>query len=1157
MRLDSARIPAGLVQAFNERRLALFAGAGVSKGAPSCALLLDELADRVETELGAPSGPGARGGVSPTPVERLGWHASMGLGVHEAVRKIVSESTERNAAHRAVCDLARAMGAIRIVTTNYDRHLSACLPEGTRVYEAPDFPGDGDFAGVVHLHGSVDQEPGRLVVTEDDFARSYMQWNSPALSFLHRLFASQTVLFVGYSIEDTLMQYILRATETSKGIYALTRSPDSPQWAELGVEPVGYRSHDDLPGLLGEWAERSAASGDYHDRRVARIMAGTHDIEDLSPLDESYLSDLVADPGLVHIFKDLARGPVWLRWAGTRPDAKFFAPKTDLGAADKPLADWFIAHHNDDEKSAVETLRLIIENRGRLHETLWLNMAMDYDPRGGTSRETGSRLLLALAETAPPMSESGSCLLNLLNSCATPEDDSLFLELVDRAFTPKLAALDPLQAYSGLYGPYQTAIADPASGWLQESLDKEYWSQRRHLAADLLAIIDGHLRRVCRIEEIAGNPDPYETRSAIEDHEQNFGMSDGDFLVDAARDLLEVLIEDKPEDAARYLASWAVSGQPILNRLAIHGWAQRNDVTADAKIEWLLEQDGWATDTRMHHETALLVAAASGATESAIGPLVAQIASVTGGRHPQIAFNMLGWIAHHAPTSEAVRQAFQQAQDANPGMEMWEHSEFAWWYSVATGPAGGPQPAEGMNPEDIIASLADDPDQAVECLLAAADPDGSPDSMNRDWFSALGACQQSARLSPEAGLALLDALADRPGRQPEASRQLATGVLSQLTEQTAVRETAHKHRDKLESLLGKLWDAGTAHWASPPTHSPRRGWLHKTINSWPGALVGLSIHKITAQKAADPHAWTGLPEPDRRFLEAAIGEDTDEAKLAQAACADNLAILHAADREWAATRLLPLMDPAEGADRAARCWDAYLPSRRWGPELLEDGLLGHFTGFCEHADQCSEIARRGFALLAADLFLHADLEAAGGAQEQLRQFTARASETTRTDFIRSVSLKLRDLDPEINAAQWHRWMRDYWQARIDGLPRPLAATEASALADWSILLDSDFPAAVDMARQSKASFQEDSMLPAEMHRAARGSGRCIHLLDRHPGILARHISNLIGNTARETLQRIDIPMTTLIRQLKDRADEADFQPLRNQARRLGWGYAAQ
>ena len=135
-------------------------------------------------------------------------------------------------------------------------------------------------------------------------------------------------------------------------------------------------------------------------------------------------------------------------------------------------------------------------------------------------------------------------------------------------------------------------------------------------------------------------------------------------------------------------------------------------------------------------------------------------------------------------------------------------------------------------------------------------------------------------------------------------------------------------------------------------------------------------------------------------------------------------------------------------------------------------------------------------------------------------------------------------------------MRDHWQDRIDGLPRPLDPAEASALADWAILLDSDFPEAVDMAHQSRATFQEGSMLPTEMHRAARVIGRCIHLLEQHPDTLARHVSNLIANTDSEILHRIDMSMTVLIRQLQDRSDEADFRPLRDQALQLGWGYAA-
>ena len=488
---------------------------------------------------------------------------------------------------------------------------------------------------------------------------------------------------------------------------------------------------------------------------------------------------------------------------------------------------------------------------------------------------------------------------------------------------------------------------------------------------------------------------------------------------------------------------------------------------------------------------------------------------------------------------------------------MSEHPEFAWGVSVSTGETGWARPAEAMAPGEIISGLAGNPGETADSLLAAAGPDSSPDSMTRDQISVLRSCQQAARLSPESGLALLDALAERAEEHPEASGQLAAAVLLQLTDSTAVRETARGHRNKIEALAPKLWEAGTAHWDTPSTHSPWRGWLQETINSWPGSLIALSVHKIAAQRASDPETWSCLPEPDRRFLEAAIRGNTQAAKLAQAACADKLAILHTDDREWAANHLLPLMDPAEDHDRALRCWDAYLPSRRWNTELLQDGLFEHFKSICGHVDQFSDMARRGFALQAADLCLHNGLEAFGGTQAWLRQFTASTSESTRTDFIRSVSQFLRDQDPELIAGQWHDWMSDYWEARIGGLPRRPDTAEASALADWAILLDDDFPAAAEMARQSGASFQEDSMLPTEMYRAARGIGRCVHLLDNHPDTLAGHVATLLGNTTRENRQRLDTSMTVLIRRLQDLASEAAFQPLRDQARLHGWGHAVQ
>ena len=332
--LEHAALPEPLVRAHAEGRLILFVGAGVSAGPPSDVPLFEDLAARVAAVAGAPPGDGEHD----TPEALLEAIASRGVEVHAIVYRIISESIGPNASHEAVAALAMASPAIRIVTTNYDRHLSACLPESTPLDEAPHLPPEVDFAGVVHLHGSVGQAADRLVMTATDFARSYVQQPSRTLVFLQQLFDSQAVLFIGYSLRDTLMQYVLRARNPGAELYTLTDKPEDPRWETLGVTPVGYTGREHLPAVLTEWAELAGASFEEHDRRVARILSGEDGDGGLSPRDESYLNWIVSDPELVRIFTERARGPVWLRWAASRPDSKLFSPGVELKPVDESAA---------------------------------------------------------------------------------------------------------------------------------------------------------------------------------------------------------------------------------------------------------------------------------------------------------------------------------------------------------------------------------------------------------------------------------------------------------------------------------------------------------------------------------------------------------------------------------------------------------------------------------------------------------------------------------------------------------------------------------------------------------------------------------------------------------------------------------------------------
>ena len=92
------------------------------------------------------------------------------------------------------------------------------------------------------------------------------------------------------------------------------------------------------------------------------------------------------------------------------------------------------------------------------------------------------------------------------------------------------------------------------------------------------------------------------------------------------------------------------------------------------------------------------------------------------------------------------------------------------------------------------------------------------------------------------------------------------------------------------------------------------------------------------------------------------------------------------------------------------------------------------------------------------------------------------------------------------------------QNRIDGLPQPLGDLEASALAEWALLFDDDYGAAVDLVLASPASLPSHSNLPFALSRASKGFGPIVHLIEKHPENTARLAAHLLKMTTQARAQ---------------------------------------
>ena len=180
----------------------------------------------------------------------------------------------------------------------------------------------------MYLHGRFDdRDPdGRhLVMTSADFGTAYLteRWAS---RFVSELFAHFTVLFIGYSVNDPVMRYLVDAIaaerESGRDItqaYAFVGADATAdlsdlrfEWSRKNVAPIPYTvtrtadgkpDHGLLHGTLRKWAE--LYEGGLESRKNVAYELGTKDPRGLSAEDKSRFLWAIEDPDVMAHLADM------------------------------------------------------------------------------------------------------------------------------------------------------------------------------------------------------------------------------------------------------------------------------------------------------------------------------------------------------------------------------------------------------------------------------------------------------------------------------------------------------------------------------------------------------------------------------------------------------------------------------------------------------------------------------------------------------------------------------------------------------------------------------------------------------------------------------------------------------------------------------------
>ena len=292
-------IPDVLLDVHEEGRVIFFCGAGISypAGLPGFQGLVDE----IYRVLGA-----TLTDIEKEAYDAEGYDATLvllerrlpgqRLAVRRALHQVLQPKLRRKGAtdtHSALLQLARRRDSVlRLVTTNFDRifeHVAQRKRQKLNAFVAPmlPVPKESKWNGIVYLHGrlpkDMDDEAAlnQLVLTSGDFGLAYLteRW---AARFVSELFRRYVVCFVGYSINDPVLRYMMDALAadrmlgevTPKAYAFVSCEPEQEktktiQWRAKGVIPILYdpvNRHAALHRTLKEWANiyRDGVLGKEH-----------------------------------------------------------------------------------------------------------------------------------------------------------------------------------------------------------------------------------------------------------------------------------------------------------------------------------------------------------------------------------------------------------------------------------------------------------------------------------------------------------------------------------------------------------------------------------------------------------------------------------------------------------------------------------------------------------------------------------------------------------------------------------------------------------------------------------------------------------------------------------------------------------------------------
>lgn len=1091
-KLGPLQIDDQILDAIRDDRLVIFAGAGISMGPPANLPNFSNLASVIAAGSDIKCAENE-------PIDRfLGRLAHQKIPVHQrAVQGLNIPNCSPTALHVELLRLFRSADRVRLVTTNFDLLFEAAaltVFDGTdlETFRAPALPLGHDFRGLVHLHGALTR-PQEMVLTDADFGRSYLTegW---ARRFLVDVFRTYTVLFVGYSHDDVVMNYLARAlpVDGTTKRYALTE--DDGKWNLLGIEPILFCISQDE----NKYRELYDGIRCLAERVTLGVLGWQSELSQIGgripPIDDEAIGKIEQGLKEVHTTRfliDMARLPQWPKWLNARKYLDTLFNPAPLTERDKLLAEWLAKHFAIDY--ADEVIGLIAAHNMRLNPELWWNIGRELglDNEKSLDDVALSRWIPILLATAPDYADS-HVLTWLAERCIKQNNIKMALEvflyigshclIVKPRFdwaddenghnTTRIEAQTPLRSkhyelnkvWEHQIKPNLAVIAQPLLSGIVRHLEESH-----------------HMRLAWNMAEGSFDSESWR-RSAIEPHEQDRYPEALDVLIDAGRDTLEWFAIHQSKLLDAWMEQLIISDVPLLRRLAIHALTVHTDKSADDLLNWLIarvELHSLAERHEIHRAVSLVYLKANKETRQTVIDAVLRHQlpdndkwSATE-RTARAHFDWLEWLHRADPTCELVQIALEPIKYAYPEWLPKEYPDLTHWISVGWRGSRSPWTVEEL--------LAKSPTEQLENLLNfQGDKFRDPD--REGLLSAIQeACKQQAAWAFElderiTALALWDSDLWAPMLRGLRDAELTLDDWKCILNRIARHEFHSGHASEISQLLYAIVRDGGKSFAlelleqanniafdlwnslSHEDEEAVKDWLSTAINRPAGVLMEFWINGLSLllhEKYGDERT---LPDNYREWFTIVVQTETNAGGFGRSILASQVAFLFDINADWTRKYLIPLFSSPD-TKKFSQSWDGFLVWGRLNTPLVDELMPAFLMAIPRLVTDLAEQRQRFIEFFTALAVFHVN----DPTIQLLPELFKNGVLDDRINFASYLEFFLQQMDEAELQNLWGRWLNRYWKSRLDSVTLPLAEAEAKKMLGWLPHLGSLFPQGVSLA----------------------------------------------------------------------------------------------